>query len=205
LIDGICQELKITVAFLSADGGIAVFFPTKVGPIFPTEADARSFDDARRKWVREWKPDAILVIEKWDRYQPDDFDRRLPELIQEFEPYTQRLIFFSQVPVLPVGESVNLREFVTSRLMRSGSLPRMLPDKKEPIRFSVIKKIEALAKINPKLQLVRVDSPFYLQDGSIKYSSGRTFFYLDDDHLCQAGVELLRETCFQAIAAACAL
>jgi peptidoglycan/LPS O-acetylase OafA/YrhL len=203
LVDDICKELKVSVAFLTSDG-VSAFFPTKVGRIFTTSERAQRFDDARRKWLREWKPDAVLVFERWDGCKPEELGRRLDALVQELEPYTQHLLFFSQVPALPIGETINLREFVTARLRLTGSLPRIPPDENETFRRTVNSEIEARARTHPKLQLIRTDSPFYFQDGSIKYSSGRAFFYIDNDHLSQAGTEVLRETCVRAISAACA-
>jgi hypothetical protein len=100
---------------------------------------------------------------------------------------------------------MNLRELVTLRLRVKGALPIIPPDKNEAFRRSVIQEFKNLAQTHPKVQLVRADLPFYLQDGSIRYSSGRIFYYIDDDHLSQAGTELLRETCHRAIGIACGL
>ena len=56
--------------------------------------------------------------------------------------------------------------------------------------------------ISPSVELLRVDEPFYNEDGSIRFAEGRRFLYADDDHLSDAGAERVRETWRRAIAAA---
>jgi hypothetical protein len=41
----------------------------------------------------------------------------------------------------------------------------------------------------PNVQHLLMDSFFYEPDGSIRWRLGRSFFYVDDDHLSQAGAE----------------
>ena len=203
LIDDICKQAGLSVAFLSADGA-PVFFPTAVGYGFPTLELSQHFDAARRKWISEWNPDAVLVIERWDEFAGDraDFNRRLRELVGELAPHTRNIILFSQVPVLRIGEKVNLREFVTWYLKTFGRLPEITPDSNELTRKASITAIEDLKRDFPGVQLLRVDSPFYMEDGSVRFSSGRSFFYADNNHLSDAGAELVRTICTRAIVAA---
>jgi peptidoglycan/LPS O-acetylase OafA/YrhL len=203
LIDDTCEQLKISVAFLSADA-MPVFFSANVTERFPTPELARSFDAARRKWISEWNPDAVIAIDKWDSYAGEtgaEFNHQLHELVNELAPHTSTVILFSQVPVLRVGQTVNLREYVTWYQKKFGRLPAIMPDAHESFRKSTIVMFEALALEFPKVQLLRVDSPFYLDDGSIRFSSGRSFLYADNNHLSDAGTETLREICTRQIAA----
>jgi hypothetical protein len=102
LIDDICKELKISVAFLSADG-VSAFFAAQVDKYLTSQKMAQQYDDARRKWIRKWQPDAILVMERWDGWGKDGISERLESLVQELEPHSRHLLFFSQIPVLPIG------------------------------------------------------------------------------------------------------
>lgn len=202
LIDDICKQEGLSVAFLAAQG-TPVFFPTRQTPSFPTLDLSRDFDAARRKWIREWNPDAVLVIDRWDTYAGDRaaFDRKLRELVGELAPHTGRIVLFSQVPVLRLGQNLNLREFVTWHLKTFGRFPKIEPDPNEPIRKSSNQTIEAVARDFSKVQLLRVDSQFYMEDGSVRFSSGRSFFYADDNHLSQAGAEQLRPLITRTIVA----
>ena len=205
LIDDICRQLGLSVAFLSADE-TSVFFPAAVNERLPTLALTRSFDAARKKWISEWNPDAVLVIDRWDEYagKPAEFSQKLHALFGELAPHTRNVIVFSQVPALRLGENVNLREYVTWHLRTVGRFPTIAPDPKEAIRQSSIATIGDVARDFPNVQLLRVDQPFYTEDGSVSYSSGRSFLYADDDHLSEAGAEWVREICERAIVAATA-
>jgi hypothetical protein len=112
---------------------------------------------------------------------------------------------FSQAPVLRVGESNNLREYVVWKMKSGGSPPSMEPDTKEPFRRSTLETFESLTHEFPKVELLRADEPFYNADGSVRYLSGRSFLYADDDHLTEAGAELVRDLCTQALATACGI
>ncbi len=203
LIDDICRRLGLSVAFLSADA-TPVFFPTTVNDRFTTPELAQSFDNARRKWVSEWNPDAVLVIDRWDEYanKPAEFNQKLHALMGEVAPHARNVIVFSQVPVLRLGGTVNLREYVTWYERKMGRFPKIAPDPQEPFRRSSIMTIESVARDFPNVQLLRVDQPFYLEDGSVRFSAGRSFLYVDHNHLSDAGAEVLREVCAQAIKAA---
>lgn len=202
VIDDICKQQGLSVAFLSASS-TSVFFHTRSRRGFPTLALAHGFDAARRRWIREWKPDIVFAIDRWDRRARDPavFNRDLRELAGELTPYTQTLILFSQVPVLRLGEAVNLREYVSWYVKTFGRLPRIGPDGSEQVRKSSIDVMEVLAHDFPQVQLLRMDRLFYAEDGSVRYSSGRSFFYADDNHLTEAGAEQVREICTRAIRA----
>ena len=120
LIDDVCQTLRVPVAFLCADG-TPVFFPTSPNTSFPTPALARDFDDARRRWIAAWKPDLLIVVDRWDHY-PATLDAKLRGLLGELGRYARHVILPGQIPVLRIGETVNLRDYVTWRL-RSSSNP----------------------------------------------------------------------------------
>ena len=200
LIDDICKRLGVSVAFFAASA-TPVFFPTPVGPKFRTVAEAQSFDAARRKWLREWRPDAVLLIDRWDRHfeRPGQFESELRGMARELSLYTKHVIVFAQVPALRVGEQENLREYVTWYFRKNGVLPRITEDLGEGLRKSSIAAIDSVARDFPRVQVLRVDEPFYNPDGSVRYSAGRKFLYVDDDHLSDAGTELVREMCTRAI------
>jgi hypothetical protein len=203
LIDDICKQLKVSVAFLSADDA-PVFFPSVVNERFPTLAISQSFDAARRKWLSQWNPDAVLVMDRWDGYTltPCEFNRKLRELMVEITPHTRNVFLFSQVPVLRVGNTLNLREYVTWCVRMTGVLPRIAPDSRQRLRTYSAGAIAALAHDFPTVHLVRVEQLFSLADGGVRYSDGRNFLYADDNHLSDAGAELARGIFTRAIAGA---
>ena len=202
LIDDICRRLGLPVAFFVAPA-TAVFFPTQVGIKMRTIEQAQSFDRARRKWLDEWHPDVIVVADRWDRHfeKPGQFERELRGLAAELAPRAKHVILLSQVPVLRLGAHENLREYVTWWLRRTGSLPAIGADSQEPQRRAADATMAAVAREFPNLQVLRADQPFEKDDGSVRYSQGRKFFYADDNHLSDAGAEVVRDLCTRAIMA----
>jgi hypothetical protein len=102
------------------------------------------------------------------------------------------VVFVAQPPVPGVAEDFNLREYVAWRRGPGGELPRLALDADEPRRRGAIAAAEAARARFPNLTVLRTDRPFYADDGSVRYASGRTFLYADDDHLTDAGSELTR-------------
>ena len=194
VIDDICRNLQISVAFLGAGNGSTVFFESTINANFSSLTEAREFDDTRRKYLREWHPEAVFIIDRWDERckTPREFDVKLKAFLREVSPLSKRVIFVAQVPVHQGGDDVNLREIVTSRMGRGKELPHLRPDLNDELRKQVAVTAESLVTDFRNLRVLRADVPFYLKDGSIRYAEGRNFFYADDDHLTDAGSEAIR-------------
>lgn len=206
LIDEICRDSGISVAFLGMASGTPAFFETRKNPNFSSELEAREFDEARKKWIGQWHPDTLFVIDRWDwdfRFGRDlnGFDESLRSFLREVTPLANRVIFVAQVPVLKEGE-YNLRGLVTWRMGTENALPRLEPDSYDVIRKEVVAKAEAAASDFPNLRVLRADRPFYNGDSSVRYAAGRTFFYTNSDHLSDGGAGEVRGLFEEAIAEA---
>ncbi len=199
LIDDICREQRISVAFLAA-GGRSVFFGNPPAPDPASKLD--DFDVARLQFLHTWRPEAVIVIDRWDaRFGSTlEFEPQLRALLSTLRPLAQRIIFAAQVPVAERGERENLRE-VVGELMKQPQLglPRLAPDPAEPLRLRAAATAEALARELPYLRVLRPDLLFYRPNGSVRYAEGRDFFYADDDHLSELGSEQARAIFTQAI------
>ena len=144
-------------------------------------------------------------MDKWDRNEADEFTPNLRHLADELLASGRKVVLVSQVPVLSVGENVNLREFVSWKASRGEANPRIPQDEAEPRRKEILSTMEALVRTRPRIELLRVDDPFTLPDGTVRYAEGRRFFYADDDHLSQAGAELVQDRIAAAIASGCGI
>lgn len=204
LIDDICREMGISVAFLGMDYGTPAFFKSKYNPNFSSPQEAHEFDVSRRNYIQQWRPEAVFVIDRWDLRidSPLGFEKDLRSFLVEVSPFAHRVLFVAQVPVLRGGKEVNQREMVTWRMGKGNSLPRLNPDRNEPLRKETAAVAEADTKDFPNLRVIRADQLFYREDGSVRYESGRTFFYADDDHLTDKGSEVARGLFRSAIAEA---
>lgn len=195
LIDDICRENSLSVAFLAA-GGRSLFLDDVGIDTAPGGVEADPFDRARRQFLRSWRPEAIIAIDRWDaRFEPPrGFEGRLRAFVAELCPLAERIIFVAQVPVAELGERENLREVIADR-MRSTSgvlLPRLRHDPNEPLRQQAVNIAEAMTREFPCLRVLRVDRLFHHRDGSLRYAEGRHFYYADDDHLSDLGSEETR-------------
>lgn len=204
VIDEICRKLRLRVAFLCVDATPA-FFKATVNDSFPTVRDAREFDASRQRWLRTWRPQAVFAIDRWDLLVDDEqgFGEEFRTFARQVAPLTNRLFFVSQVPVLAgVGDGFNLRELMTMRINQFQSIPSIFPDSEEPKRKRAVAAAEAEMSAVSNLRVLRPDRAFYNQDGSIRWVSGRTVYYLDDDHLTDAGAMVVSGLFQEAIQSA---
>jgi peptidoglycan/LPS O-acetylase OafA/YrhL len=193
LIDDLCRKMDISVAFLGVDS-TPVFFDTTSNFNFSSPLEASEFDQAREKWLKEWHPNVVFLIDRWDGQfsGSKEFGKKLRSLLMEVSPMAKHVIFVSQVPAIGGNDQYNLRELVSWHMKHEDSLPLLYPDLNEPLRKQAVELANSDIASFPNLSVLRVDSPFYKEDGSIRYASGRAFFYADEDHLSEAGAEVVR-------------
>jgi len=193
LIDDLCRERHLSVAFLGAGKGKSAFFETLPSTNFPTKKEAEAFNEARRNALREWRPAVLFIIDRWEMHaaSPAEFDGKLRAFLRETTPWTGRVVFVAQVPVAEQGDAINLREFINWHWDRSPENrgPRLAINSKEPHRRQLVATAEAATLDFKNLEVLRADRLFHQPDGSLRYAEGRRFFYGDDDHLTQAGAE----------------
>ena len=194
IIDDICRQQHVSVAFLGVDATPA-FFTEQVNEHFPTRHDAQEFDKIRRARLREWHPDAVFVIDKWDSRlsTPQRFQAELRSFLAEVSPLAGRIFFVAQIPVAKWGEEVNLREFMLWRARWTRGPVRLEIDQNDGIRKQAVAVAQAATSEFANLRILRPDQAFYAKDGAIRWGEGRSFYYLDDDHLSDTGTEVIRD------------
>jgi hypothetical protein len=201
VIDDLCRERQVPVAFLSAGNGIPALFVNEGSPLFPGRDDGAAFDEARRRYLREWRPETLLVIDRWDAWYGKDLERDLGAFLEEVCPLARTVVLVTQVPVLRVGENENIRGWVHWRRGTDPALPRILPDAQEPYRRESVRILQRLQERFPNLRIVDSASRFYREDGSVRYAEGRRFFYTDDDHLNDTGAAEISDLLQQSLPA----
>jgi peptidoglycan/LPS O-acetylase OafA/YrhL len=209
-IDEICSELGISVSFLAVNGAPLLpqaDFPAMVFN-FANSGGASQFYSARLSWIREWHPDVIIAVDRWDDYLDQDghldpnFENQFHAFVSEFASLTHHLFIVAQVPVIDSGNDnmYNLREVVTWKKRRSNGMPELAADSRDAARRSLLGVMERDIRSFPNTQILRPDLLFYQADGSVRYSSGRLFFYADGNHLSQSGSDEARGIFRKAIA-----
>lgn len=210
VIDNVCRERGLPVAFLTVSGAHTAFFSSLAdasfsGP-FDSCVDARAFDEVRLDALRTWQPDLVILADRWDAcsLRPEWVEERMREFLRIVGPHVKTVAFVAQVPAHIGGDHVNLREVVSARTgSASDPLPTLFPDSRDGLRREMAERMQLLCAEFPHLRVLRPDRLFYQRDGSILYAEGRTFFYMDDDHLSDAGSERARGMLTQVISEAC--
>ena len=193
LIDDICREMGVSVAFFSVDQTPA-FFSASTNDYFPNRAAAREFDETRLKSLAEWRPAALVVIDRWDRWAgaPQALDTELRSFLRTVSSLADRVLFVAQVPVAKWGDNFNLLEFMTWRMDMEGGVPRLFVDRNDGFRKQSVAIARNAAAEFRNIRVLRADLPFYREDGTVRWSSGRSFYFADDDHLTDAGAKVVR-------------
>ena len=210
VIDNVCRERGLPVAFLTVSGASTAFFSSLVnvsfhGP-FDSSVDARAFDEVRLDALRTWQPDLVILADRWDAcsLRPEWVEERMREFLRIVGSHVKTVAFVAQVPAHIGGDNVNLREVVSARTgSASDPLPTLFPDSKDALRREIAGRMELLCDEFLQLRVLRPDRLFYRSDGSIQFAEGRTFLYMDDDHLSDAGSERARGMLTQLISEAC--
>lgn len=192
LIDDLCRERKLSVAFLGIDQTPAIN-PRDTNPTFATTGEAMEFDLLRRRKLCEWQPKVVFLIDRWDiRITPrENFRAALEQFVAEIAPYTEKMVFVAQVPVSRLGDAINLREFASAGAAQ-GRLPRVAIDRKEKQRRAALEAATEVAELFSTFAILRPDQFFYSADGSLRYADGSRFFYADDDHLTDQGAKYVQ-------------
>ncbi len=204
MIDDICRDMGLSVAFLCADSTPA-FFLNKPMPGLPTQEAAGEFDAARRHWLQEWRPEALVVVDRWDLWEKlgPSFINRLQEFLGDVTPLVGRVLWVAQPPVVQGGDMVNLRQFAVSRMRTKNHLPSLKVDGSEAFRQYTTAAASAIADSFPNVSVLRADRLFYGDEpGTVRYAEGRTFYYADSDHLSDMGAEAARSLFQTALAEA---
>ena len=193
LIDDLCRQAHVPAAFLGAGNGIPALFVNTESPLFPRRADGAAFDEARRRWLREWRPDTLFVIDRWDAWSGRDLEHDLRAFLTEVCPLAQTVVLVTQVPVLRVGENENLRGWVHWRRGHDDALPLIPPDGREAYRTESVGILRRMQAQFPNVRVLDSASRFHRDDGSVRYAEGRRFFYTDDDHLNDTGAQEVQD------------
>ncbi|HRH95018.1 MAG TPA: acyltransferase family protein [Prosthecobacter sp.] len=204
VIDDICRKSGVSVAFLAVGYSTSAFFDVSVNPNFPSELEAREFDEARKKWIRCWQPDVLFLIDRWDLRMESSsrFSAKLETFLSDVTPHVKQVVFVAQVPVINLEINTNLREYVTYRSIKGAELPRLEVDANHELRRAAVELAREMALSFPSLYIMRVDNLFDRQDGTVRYADGRRFFYANVDHLTDAGAEETRGLFADAISGA---
>jgi hypothetical protein len=195
VIDRVCMKRGVPAAFFNKFAEPPFVLTS---PLLPKERikAIKEFGEYRMRFLKEWRPDVLFLIERWDRWyvwnkgNTAPFEQQFETFLEEMRPLGTKVIFVTQAPVSPVGDRMNFRALASFLQKSDGRLPVFYPEAwAVPAHASIHAAAERVAAKNPNLLIIRPHLLFLNANGSLRYADGRKFFYLDDDHLTDAGAE----------------
>ena len=194
-VAAVAEQLQLSMTFFGADGGTSPFFlrdtdnPRDFYAEGWTEEDRREFDRVRRSFLIDSKPRLTIIVGRWSHYFRQfgevDFRRRVLELANSV-PAPGRLLFICQPPELPFGADGFTSGYLNVPPLRAFA---ELSDVSKARRGSE----EVFGQLASKDQRVgfMTTEDFFVDRQGLRFISGRTMYYKDDDHLSEAGASLL--------------
>ncbi len=201
VIDEICEDLKVSVAF---NGMIATnpFFsiPLNEQPMHTDSFTSKQkylFDKAIFEKIHEWKPSLVIIVTRWGltpMWQVHDLIKYIGEQGGE-------VLLIEQPPELYIGNNNTSQYF---------AFLGMKPDdgKKQYLRIGNVDKYEQgrklvreIAKSYPHCHLFELTSDYLSNDGKALVMEGSRILYYDDDHLSHQGATKVKARLKDAIAA----
>ena len=192
LIDSLCAERGWRAVFMGVPG--TAMFPAAGNTEPHRLRQSLAIASARDEAIRRWNPAFVFCINRWDARVPgeDEFATQLEALTTLVHDRGGRVVFVGQVPALPFGPRVNLREWASESLEREGTLSPVWPDRGAGARALATSVASRVADRDPRLIVIDPMPVFVQADGSVRYVEGRQFLYTDHNHLSEAGAELVR-------------
>ncbi|MFI5298403.1 MAG: acyltransferase family protein [Polyangiales bacterium] len=203
-IDAFCQRRGISVAFLTVESTY-VFFEHAEHLGFASFDAVREFDETRRRWLRDWRPDVVVAVDRWDRYAKHElppFEASFEAFLKEVRQSARDVVVLEQIPSLRIGESVNLREYANWFERSNGRWPTLGPDAMDGDRRAISAIMKEVSARTPHVHYVPLADAFLESATQVRWSRGRDFYYADDDHLSELGVAVVAERIESALATA---
>ena len=201
MIDDLCAGLGLTVAFLCVDGGASPFFENRQGHSFASDSLAHQFDRFRLRWIQTWRPEILIIADRWDGHSPDaaGFDRKLRDFLRKVAPFSRHQILVAPVPILGGIRDINLLELVHWESQSDGTPGILRADRRQDLRDSFARVMEGMREEFEGVRVVRPDLDLVAPGGRIRYLCGRRLFYIDEGHLSDEGAEHLRPRFAEAL------
>jgi hypothetical protein len=158
---------------------------------FRTQNDATAFDKRRRELLDEWQPDLLFLMDRWDFREPAEHERRMEILLKEVTGLSKYVCIANQVPVLDVPRD-NLRALFAWKIDSGRGVTNVYPDTKELNRKLIHSVNKSFQKSFQNLLCIEPDLAFYNLDGTVNYAKNKKFHYINEDHLSDEGVELVK-------------
>jgi hypothetical protein len=192
IIDEICQESRLTVAFNAAVGTppFPAIVPVKQAAENFTPEEWFAFDTARMKFIESWRPRLIIIAHRWAGVS--EGDPNILHFLNETLKLNCRVLFIGDPPELAIGD-INTPQFVSSTCSSTVQVRNMNEFQR------TTESLKTLTKQYTNTHLVEVSDLYLTNSKRVKTLVGDTVFYIDDDHLSLVGASMAKERIKNAV------
>lgn len=188
LIDDITGDLNVTTS-LWAMQGVPPFYGFSQVSQGHTEGLILQYMKGRLDCIKSWKPDLVIVIARWDVYPPED-----PiDLFRFLNENAKRVLLLEQPPVLVGVDGRNAVNYISFLKLKPRPGAKYLWKRQD--LNAIAKRRDTLGgyvNAYDRFAFLPLADLWSTEAGAV-VAEGRTVYYLDDDHLTDAGSLLARQ------------
>ena len=197
-LDKIAKQLNKSIAFYAIEGTPTFFnIPVKESEktnLFTVE-QKREYDEARIKYLKQWKPEIVIISHNWSDLEDVESTRDLINLLGELGT---RVFMLEQPPVLFFGDK-NAPQFISYYgLKPSVGLKQYVPYLNTPLFDRGRKLVREIISNCNYCALIPV-TDIYLKNNLGWVLDDYDVLYVDDDHLSSAGTFKAKDRIFNAL------
>lgn len=188
VIDEICKELNITVSFYSATG-VSPFIklPLKIeeSAFFFTAEEKYLFDKKKLDFIKQWKPQIVIIATRWSNVQSADVTKDLMQFLEEVDTKT---ILIESIPELFFGDQLALT-YLTHKGIKPKENQNFYIQTSNAQKFILRKKFaQELSRQYKQCDYIDAEDIFYSNTSNAALVlEGFNILYMDEDHLSQYG------------------
>ena len=199
LIRGITEELGVTTSFYSMDG-VSPFFEVPPSPNQPprflsSEQKAR-YDEARIRYIQEWRPKLVIVSTRWPLATDEELLRSTIDFIGS---HAERVMLLGSPPALNVGNRFAAEQLVYLDIAPEPGVSVYLPIGSLEDFERGLTTATNLSRAYENVSFFPVHD-LYMRNEEALALIGKDVVYLDDDHLTDFGTGLSYDRLREAIA-----
>lgn len=191
-VDDTSAELSVSTALWTMNGQSPfIEFPISKDQSseYMSGFEKAAYDQARLDKIKEWKPDIVIIAARWQHITRPKI-RPLLDWLAKTE--TEVLLVESPPPLLEIGDRnfANYAAFIGQSPLDDEPLiwGQFEPKNIQQTRW----KLYYFADTYPNVSVLPT-ADLYLTAEGIRAGTGRTVYYIDDDHLSDAGVAVANE------------
>jgi len=198
VLDETAEELETSISFYAASGTRTFFNvpPIKMpnGTIFFNAEEKYSFDNARLKYIKKWKPKIVIISSKWSNVNIQETH----ELINYIGSIGSRILLIEQPPKLFFGDKNAPQYFSYLGLKPTNNSKQYVRYILTPNYQNGLNIVKQLAEKYDHCQHLAI-SDIFLYDGKVWVIDSFNALYIDDDHLSYEGTLKAKDRIVAAI------